>query len=329
METVKEKLMKIIQNGGGFKCGDDAGTFADIPCDGCRYEAAEDCVAERIADALIQNGVTIIPKSGIGDMSDGYHTFNELYHHRALLFATICNMHPEKAWKSKKHDDGSMYDGMFIVGIETVSGQATYHYDIEPYWDMFHVRELEKAPVWDGHTPEEALQRITTLQDAKPLNEFLAPIDEYQGLKQKYLVFKADSGERVMDCFVLRPQKDLAAAEALRAYANATDNKVLADDIRNWIGEGEVLQDETDTNVGDKWVSVDERLPITEKEALKYYEVNSEFPQFIVKIDVGVTATVLEFNGKDWFDGYATYNVTHWMPLPAVPQPPKEDNSNE
>lgn len=60
MYTVKEKLMKIIQNGGGFKCGDDAGPFADIPCDGCRYEAAEDCVAERIADALIQNGVTIL-----------------------------------------------------------------------------------------------------------------------------------------------------------------------------------------------------------------------------------------------------------------------------
>ena len=77
----------------------------------------------------------------------------------------------------------------------------------------------------------------------------------------------------------------------------------------------------TDTNVGDKWVSVDDRLPITEKEALEYYEMNSEFPQFIVKIDVGVTAAVLEFNGKDWFDGYATYNVTHWMPLP---EPPKE-----
>lgn len=59
METAKEKLIKLIQNGGGFKCGDDAGTFADIPCDGCRYEASEDCMAERIADALIQNGVTI------------------------------------------------------------------------------------------------------------------------------------------------------------------------------------------------------------------------------------------------------------------------------
>ena len=75
---------------------------------------------------------------------------------------------------------------------------------------------------------------------------------------------------------------------------------------------------DTDTNDGDKWVSVDERLPITEKEAMEYYEINSEFPQFIVKIDVGVTAAVLEFNGKDWFDGYATYNVTHWMPLPSV-----------
>ena len=26
----------------------------------------------------------------IGDMSDGYHTFNELYHHRAVLFSIIC-----------------------------------------------------------------------------------------------------------------------------------------------------------------------------------------------------------------------------------------------
>ena len=69
-----------------------------------------------------------------------------------------------------------------------------------------------------------------------------------------------------------------------------------------------------------EWVSVDERLPITEKEAMEYYEINSEFPQFIVKIDVGVTAAMLEFNGKDWFDGYATYNVTHWMPLPALPK---------
>lgn len=99
----------------------------------------------------------------IGEFSDGYHTFNELYHHRAVLFSVICNMLPEKSWKSKLHDTGDMYDGMFIVGIETEHGQATYHYDIDPYWDMFKVKELEKAPKWDGHTPAEAIQRIGNL----------------------------------------------------------------------------------------------------------------------------------------------------------------------
>ena len=101
-----------------------------------------------------------IPETGIGDLSDGYHTFNELYHHRALLFASICNTNKDIAWKSKQHDDGTMYDGMFIVGISTPEGQATYHYDIDPYWDMFKVQELDKAPKFDGHTPEDAINRI-------------------------------------------------------------------------------------------------------------------------------------------------------------------------
>ena len=104
-----------------------------------------------------------IPHSGIGDLSDGYHTFNELYHHRAVLFSVICNLHPLCSWKAKKHHDGTMYDGMFIVGINTPEGQATYHYDIEPYWDMFKVPVVEFAPVWDGHTPDEAIRRIGLL----------------------------------------------------------------------------------------------------------------------------------------------------------------------
>lgn len=98
-----------------------------------------------------------------GDTSDGYHTFNELYHHRAVLFSVIVKAFPDKAWKARKHHDGTMYDGMFIVGINTPHGQATYHYDIDPYWDMFACRELERAPEWDGHTPEEAINRIGQL----------------------------------------------------------------------------------------------------------------------------------------------------------------------
>ena len=116
----------------------------------------------RILEKLYNAGYRKIPDN-IGEFSDGYHTFNELYHHRAVLFSVICNMFPEKAWKSKLHDSGDMYDGMFIVGIETEQGQATYHYDIEPYWDMFKVKELEKAPKYDGHTPSDAIARIGSL----------------------------------------------------------------------------------------------------------------------------------------------------------------------
>lgn len=118
---------------------------------------------EELAEHLLSNDVFIMPEGGIGEFSDGYHTFNELYHHRAVLFSVICNMFPDIAWKSKIHDDGTMYDGMFIVGINTPEGQATYHYDLEPYWDMFKVKELEKAPKYDGHTPADAINRIGKL----------------------------------------------------------------------------------------------------------------------------------------------------------------------
>ena len=98
-----------------------------------------------------------------GEISDGYHTFNELYHHRAVLFSVICNQNPLCSWKAKMHHDGTMYDGMFIVGINTPEGQATYHYGINPYWGMFDIPEAEFAPEWDGHTPDEAIRRIGLL----------------------------------------------------------------------------------------------------------------------------------------------------------------------
>lgn len=107
--------------------------------------------------------VAEIPPTGIGDLSDGYHTFNELYHHRAVLFSVICNSLRGIAWKSKQHADGTMYDGMFIVGVNTPDGQATYHYNLEPYWNLFQVTELNRAPVWDGHTSAQAIERIGKL----------------------------------------------------------------------------------------------------------------------------------------------------------------------
>lgn len=76
-------------------------------------------------------------------------------------------MFPDRAWKSLKHDDDKnnpMYDGMFIIGIETPKGQATYHYDIDPYWNIFYfVQEIDHAPIYDGHTPEDAINRLQSL----------------------------------------------------------------------------------------------------------------------------------------------------------------------
>ena len=114
-------------------------------------------IAHRLADLIEPQPIT-------GDTSDGYHTFDELYDHRARLFSVIVRDYRDRAWKSRLHHDGTMYEGMFIVGVETPQGQATYHYDIDPYWDMFDCKELACAPEWDGHTPEQAISRIASLR---------------------------------------------------------------------------------------------------------------------------------------------------------------------
>ena len=97
-----------------------------------------------------------------GNTSDGYHTFNELYYHRMILFSIICNQNKDVAWKSKLHDDGTMFDDYFIVGIETPQGQYTYHYHLDN-WNHFDVQELEKAPKWDGHKPEDITRLLTLI----------------------------------------------------------------------------------------------------------------------------------------------------------------------
>lgn len=55
------------------------------------------------------------------------------------------------------------------------------------------------------------------------------------GLHVKYDVYKVDDGTPVSNCFVLRPSKDKAAIEALKRYAEVTDNKRLGKDILAWV----------------------------------------------------------------------------------------------
>lgn len=105
----------------------------------------------------INNFLDFLRKEGISrkQISDGYHTFGELYYHRMVLFSMILNQNKEVSWKAKKHHDGSMFgDDSFICGIETPEGQYTYHYHLE-HWNKFKVKELEFAPEWDGHKPSD------------------------------------------------------------------------------------------------------------------------------------------------------------------------------
>lgn len=95
----------------------------------------------------------------VGEISDGCHTFNNLYYQRCVLFAVICKEFNNRAWKSRKHSDGKKCfgGGWFIVGIDTPNGQYTYHY-ADRYWDMFKCKELETAPEWDGHTEKDVMR---------------------------------------------------------------------------------------------------------------------------------------------------------------------------
>lgn len=97
-----------------------------------------------------------------GEISDGYHTFNELYYYRMLYNAAFFNLLP-KEWvhKSKKHHTGEecFGGGWFIVMAELPTGQISNHYEMKD-WDLFDIPEKDVADEWDGHTPQEAAERL-------------------------------------------------------------------------------------------------------------------------------------------------------------------------
>lgn len=110
-----------------------------------------------------------VPEGGIGEMSDGYHTFSGLYYQRMVLFSALVKAYRDKSWKSHRHEDGGLCfgGGWFIVGIDTPDGSYTYHYE-DKDWDRFDCQELPTAKTWDGHA-EEDVTRILSLPDVRPV----------------------------------------------------------------------------------------------------------------------------------------------------------------
>lgn len=126
----------------------------------------------------------------VGEISDGYHTFNELYGFRKMYNAALFNEwatenHYQKearegdnalgfneqfkpkynVHKSWKHYDGEdcFGGGWFIVSAMLPTGLISNHYKAED-WDLFKIPETEKALFeFDGHTPQDVLERLKNL----------------------------------------------------------------------------------------------------------------------------------------------------------------------
>lgn len=121
------------------------------------------------------------------DVSDGFHTFGELYEFRKVYNALLFNVWAaswmeSKKWmrsylgttelpktnprydvhKSMRHYDGELCfgGGWFIVCAMLPNGLVTNHYKIED-WDLFKIPAVDKAKYeFDGHMAADVLERL-------------------------------------------------------------------------------------------------------------------------------------------------------------------------
>lgn len=134
-----------------------------IEYNGTREEAISSLVQDKTSDANL--------------ISDGYHTFGELYEFRKMYNAVLFNEWASyEGWggkitpkhnvhKSWKHSDGELAfgGGWFIVSAMLPTGLISNHYKAED-WDLFKVPEVEKALFeYDGHTGADVLERLKGL----------------------------------------------------------------------------------------------------------------------------------------------------------------------
>lgn len=112
---------------------------------------------------MVNAAYAAIAAPDMGEVSDGYHTFNELYAHRVRLFSTLMCAYPDQAWWSYLHHDGSKWDGWILAGIDTPAGPVTYHLPISEVPMLPEGTELARGKEWDGHTAADVLERLKSL----------------------------------------------------------------------------------------------------------------------------------------------------------------------
>ena len=144
----REAFLKDIEERYCLPCKDAGRDHNGCKCDVCWVDD-------------MRGDVIDAPAADVEKMSDGYHTFADLYEQRLILSAALAKNNPH-AWKSKRHEDGSVPfgGGWFIMGFDTDEGCYTYHYELKD-WDLFQCKEVDKGKPWDGHTSKDVRRLLS------------------------------------------------------------------------------------------------------------------------------------------------------------------------
>jgi len=137
-----------------------------------RHQSLTTCYIDNLIKVKIMilgKDITLPEGADVNEVSDGYHTFDELYEFRKMYNAALFNEWAEseryEVHKSLKHNDGEecFGGGWFIVVAILPDGQITNHYKNED-WDLFRLPVKDKALYkYDGHTGADVLQRLASI----------------------------------------------------------------------------------------------------------------------------------------------------------------------
>lgn len=119
-------------------------------------------------EALEARAALAQPEPEASQISDGYHTFAELYEHRYALCLALMRSMPQCWWFSQCHADGEPCFGgndWFIVGADLPGlddPSITYHLPMR-LWNAAQAtgaRELPQGRPWDGHSANDVVDRL-------------------------------------------------------------------------------------------------------------------------------------------------------------------------
>ena len=161
---------------------------------------------------IAQESVNSLTDEDRGKISDGYHSFDELYTFRKLYNALIVNEIQNQidtqqeilvqndrsknmkgghthVGKSKRHSDGELCFGgdwfvVYIIYNDIKLENAlviSNHYHMDD-WDLFQVPESYKGPEYDGHTTTDVIERLNDLirlrTKDREIEDYVAIVDD-------------------------------------------------------------------------------------------------------------------------------------------------------